>query len=221
MNNMTRLLIIPALILTLANLPTSVMAEDDGVYRVIDVTSSAQCTAACKSDKTCRGWSMSQPDTRHPNAKCSLNNGLGEDSPFKADSPDPVDKSTVLVDMNAYRAEHGLGPLTWNDKLTAGSQTHSDDLAAHGILSHDGTDGSTPSDRAQRAGYSYRMIAENVASGQKTWPEVLQAWKDSPGHNKNLLNSKATEIGVSLTHEPKTLYINYWAMLLGAPLQSE
>lgn len=218
MNNMTRLLVMPALIIALANFPVSVIAGDDGTYRKIDVTSAAQCTAACKSDKMCRGWSMKQPDARHPDAICSLNNGLSDDSPFKVDAPAPIDKATVLADMNAYRAQYGLGTLIWNDTLAESSQTHSDDLAAHGILSHNGTDGSTPAFRAQRAGYRYRMIAENVASGQKNWPDVLQAWKDSPGHNKNLLSPTATEIGISLTHEPTTLYINYWAMLLGKPL---
>jgi uncharacterized protein YkwD len=40
-------------------------------------------------------------------------------------------------------------------------------------------------------------VAENIAMGQTTAPEVLQSWMNSPGHRANILNASHTKIGIS------------------------
>ena len=73
-------------------------------------------------------------------------------------------ESELLDLVNAARAEHGLGGLCLNSKLMAAAQAHSADQAANQDMSHDGSDGSSSGDRAKRAGYAYRSLAENVSA---------------------------------------------------------
>ena len=206
--------------LVAANTGKAVFAEDDGTYRIEPVTSIDECTALCKADPLCRGSVTYQADVTKADAVCRLNDGGGINPAFPAEPPAPWDLQTAVSDLNAYRAEHGLAPVTLNTKLTAASRVHAEDLAAHGIAAHEGTAGSTHGPRVQRQGYQFPVAAENVATGQKSWPEVFQAWKDSEGHNRNLLLADAEEFGIALVYEPDTLYSTYWAMLVATPRPS-
>ena len=200
--------------------PASLTKANDGVYlRQITETVEA-CAKLCNTDKEniCRGYSFYIPDDRYTKGECQLNNGIGSESDFEVKAPEPIDIETVLSDMNQYRAQYGLAPLVWNARLTAAADVHSKDLAAHGILQHEGTDGSSAADRVIRNGYEYRVALENVAAGQTSWADALQGWKDSKGHNDNLLHADATEIGVALEFNPNTRFASYWTMVLGKPL---
>lgn len=198
-------------------------SDNDGTYKTISVTSAQECTALCEADRDiCRGSLLMEEVTifngkRSSKMQCRLNDGLSENSPFEITPPTPLDMSTAVAELNTYRFEHGLGPVTLNAKLTRASEIHAKDLAAHGIAAHIGTDGSTHSERAQRQNYYFQMVAENVATGQKSWDQVFQAWKDSPGHNVNLLAEDAVDFGIALVYEPTTTYTTYWAMLVGLP----
>lgn len=192
-------------------------SPEPGTYQTHTVSTSEECSALCNDDNMCRGMQAYQPDITIDIMYCYLNDGLSEGSSFTTQAPDPIDLAVALNDLNRYRLEHGLQPVDLNPKLTAASQIHADDLARNGVASHTGSDGSTHSQRAKRQGYSYSLIAENVATGQKSWDEVFKAWQDSAGHNENLLRPGVTEFGVALSHDPTTTYLNYWAMLVAIP----
>lgn len=120
--------------------------------------------------------------------------------------------------INAYRKENGLKPLQLNATLNEVAKGHSRDLAKWDRISHFGSDGSNPWDRVKRGGYNARLAAENVGTGQVTFDEVLKGWKDSPGHNKNLLLGDATHMGIALVHEQKTEFKTFWTLVLATPL---
>ncbi|GLQ20259.1 CAP domain-containing protein [Algimonas porphyrae] len=191
---------------------------DDGTYRIVPVSSAEQCSALCKGDSVCRGAVTYQPDVTKPDAFCRLNNGFGANPVFPQQPPEPLDLREALSDLNAYRARHGLGPVTLETRLIEASRMHADDLAKAGIISHNGTDGSTHGDRARRVGYNFLIAGENVATGQKSWDDVFKAWQESPGHNQNLLRPDVSEFGIALVYEPRTTYSTYWAMLVAEPM---
>jgi len=193
---------------------------DDGTYSEIAVTSFEQCNALCKADSKCRGAVAEQPDTTKPLMYCRLNNGFGSAPLFPSLPPEPLNMNIAVADFNAYRASKGLSPVALNDKLSAASKVHAEDLAAHGIISHTGTDGSGHGDRVQRQGYVFSIAAENVATGQKSWEKVFKAWQKSPGHNENLLRDDVTDFGIALVYDPTTTYQTYWAMVVASPLQN-
>ena len=120
--------------------------------------------------------------------------------------------------INGYRKQHGLKPLQLNANLSNAAKAHSRDLAKWDRISHFGSDGSNPWDRVKRSGYNARLAAENVGTGQITFEEVMKGWKDSPGHNKNLLLRDATHMGIALVHEQKTEFKTFWTLVLGSPL---
>ncbi len=120
--------------------------------------------------------------------------------------------------INQYRAEHGLKPVKLNTELTAAAKNHSRDLAKWDRISHYGSDGSNPWDRVKRAGFKARLAAENVGTGQVDFGEVMKGWKDSPGHNKNLLLADADYMGIALVQEPRTEFKSFWTLVLGSQL---
>ena len=48
----------------------------------------------------------------------------------------------------------------------------------------------------KKFGISYTSAGENIAQGQRTPEEVVQAWMNSAGHRANILNNGFTHIGV-------------------------
>ncbi|MBU2531371.1 MAG: CAP domain-containing protein [Alphaproteobacteria bacterium] len=118
--------------------------------------------------------------------------------------------------INAYRRQNGLKPLSINPQLTAAAEAHSRDLAKWDRISHYGSDGSNPWDRVRRSGYSASLAAENVGTGQATLKEVFAGWKQSPGHNKNLLLKDAKHMGIALIYDAKTEFKTFWTLVLGS-----
>lgn len=120
--------------------------------------------------------------------------------------------------INQYRKDNGLKPLKINAELTAAAKAHSRDLAKWDRISHYGSDGSNPWDRVKRAGYKARLAAENVGTGQVTFDEVMKGWKNSHGHNKNLLLSDAEHMGLALVYEQKTEFKSFWTLVVGSAM---
>ena len=127
-----------------------------------------------------------------------------------------AEKARALI--NKYRKEKGLKPLSLNAELTAAAKAHSRDLAKWDRISHYGSDGSNPWDRVKRTGFHARLAAENVGTGQIDFQEVLRGWKESSGHNKNLLLGDATHMGIALVQDPKTEFKSFWTLVIGAPM---
>jgi uncharacterized protein YkwD len=57
-------------------------------------------------------------------------------------------------------------------------------------------------------GINYRAAAENIAQGQTTASQVVNAWMNSSGHRANILNKNFTHIGVGFVKDR-----NYWTQM--------
>ncbi|WP_157407741.1 CAP domain-containing protein [Actinomadura atramentaria] len=104
----------------------------------------------------------------------------------------------VLALVNAERARHGCRPVTADARLRRAAQAFSADMAARNFFDHTSPDGSTPGDRITAAGYRWSTYGENIAAGQRTPADVMNAWMNSPGHRANILNCAFTGLGVGL-----------------------
>ncbi|MEU3727600.1 CAP domain-containing protein, partial [Streptomyces sp. NPDC031705] len=124
---------------------------------------------------------------------------------------DPEARAKVLELVNEERAAVGCPVLTVNEKLTKAAQDHSADMAAHGNMSHTGSDGSDPGGRITRAGYQWRTYGENVAYGYSSPEQVMEGWMNSPGHKRNILDCSYKEIGIGLAQPGQ-----YWTQDFGA-----
>lgn len=115
------------------------------------------------------------------------------------------------------KAFNAAPPLRLAERLSQAAQAHARDMARHSRLAHEGSDGSTPADRATRAGYAWRTVAENVAAGPTTPEEVMAGWLASPGHCENLMDPRFTEMGIAYTVDAKSTSGVWWAQMFATP----
>jgi uncharacterized protein YkwD len=124
-----------------------------------------------------------------------------------------ADENKVVEITNQERADAGCGPVKVNTKLASAARLHSQDQAEHNNMSHTGSDGSSPWQRSERAGYD-RAIGENVAMGYRTPAAVMDGWMNSEGHRANILNCSAKAIGVGLAYASDGS--PYWTQMFGS-----
>ncbi len=115
-------------------------------------------------------------------------------------------------------------PVAWNRTLAYLASQHSEDMRRMKAFGHGGSDGSGVTQRAQRLGYPYRVIAENVAYGSPPEASGIESamadWLASAGHCANIMDPRHTEFGVACSESPATgqvFGIRYWTMVLGRP----
>jgi uncharacterized protein YkwD len=108
-------------------------------------------------------------------------------------------------------------PLTPSPALNKAANAHALDISQRGELSHEGFDGSQPADRATRAGYRWRAIAENVAAGQTTAEAVLETWLQSPGHCANLMDPRYSQSGAAVALNENDAKVVYWVQVYARP----
>jgi uncharacterized protein YkwD len=126
----------------------------------------------------------------------------------------PLNPQAAVAEVNAFRANYGLKPLVLDARLSRAAAMQSADQAGRSRIGHHGSDGSRPKDRAARAGYHPKIAAENVASGQKSFSDVLRGWQGSSGHRSNLLLPNVSAAGVAMAQNANGRA--YWTLVLGA-----
>ncbi|MBI2035941.1 MAG: CAP domain-containing protein [Candidatus Liptonbacteria bacterium] len=105
--------------------------------------------------------------------------------------------STVLTDLtNESRVVNNVPKLRVSRVLEQAAARKAEDMARVGYFSHNGPDGKTPWEWLKEAGYIYRFAGENLAVNFIDSGDVVTAWMNSPGHKKNLLDNRFTEIGI-------------------------
>lgn len=112
-----------------------------------------------------------------------------------------------VVDLvNQERQKQGLKPLTLNKKLSDVARTKSKDMMDKGYFDHNSPTYGSPFDMMKQFGIEYTTAGENIAKGQQSPEDVMNAWMNSDGHRKNILNPDFTEIGVGYVKGDTT----YW-----------
>lgn len=107
--------------------------------------------------------------------------------------------------------------LLWNEALARAAQLHARDMARNNYFSHAGRDGSGPAQRAERVGYRFRTVGENIAAGQMKPEDVVAGWLKSPEHCANVMNPAFTEMGVAFAVDPDSKMGVYWTQTFGTP----
>ena len=114
----------------------------------------------------------------------------------------------VVELVNAERAKVNLPALTMTTKLNEAALVRAKETVQS--FSHTRPNGSSFSTVLKENGISFQGAGENIAWGQRTPEQVVNAWMNSEGHRANILNPRYTSIGVGY-------YLNgatpYWAQL--------
>jgi uncharacterized protein YkwD len=128
---------------------------------------------------------------------------------------DPISRVVLLI--SSERVARDLPALSVDAALRDDAQAYAESMASTGWLSHQGSDGSTITDRAEAAGYGrWRFLGENLARGHQAAERVVAAWLASPGHRANLLTAEASEIGVGYARPSGGGERPYWVAVVGA-----
>jgi uncharacterized protein YkwD len=125
------------------------------------------------------------------------------------------------ADCGQYGSFGAASPLTMQPNLRCSARLHSQDMGMNDYFAHDSQDGTDPFMRMTTAGYSGRMMGENIAKGQQSPMEVVNGWMESDGHCSNIMNAGFTHIGVGYWEgEADNQFFNgnkLWTQNFGSP----
>ena len=116
--------------------------------------------------------------------------------------------SEVVRLTTSARSQNGYAALVEDGALSEAAAVRAREIARS--FSHTRPSGASFSSALSESGVSYLRAGENIASGQKSAFEVVNAWMNSPGHRANILNSSYSRIGSASVNIDGTLY---WVQL--------
>jgi uncharacterized protein YkwD len=152
----------------------------------------------------------------------ALTLGVALASPAQAVSYSAEEIAFVQM-LNDYRADKGLDALLVSDLISEACDRHNSDMGKYAFFDHYTTGGSdwfeigaSPWDRMAASGYTFNTHkGENIAAGYGTAAEVFTGWKNSAGHNANMLGTNFEVLGVSVVKVTGSKYGYYWTTDFG------
>lgn len=127
-----------------------------------------------------------------------------------------VTPTDIVKATNTYRLSKNKKTLKEDKALMDAAKSHANYMARIRVLTHTGpATKKTVKDRAQRYNYdNMKSIAENVAErGDYSVKNLMNAWKNSKGHNANLLGNY-DDIGVGI--KETSTGRKYYAQVFGS-----
>lgn len=95
-------------------------------------------------------------------------------------------EARVIEKTNNQRARHGLPPLAVDPSLVKSARRHAAWMTNNHSMVH-----------------TSQAVGENIAMGQHSSKEVINAWMNSAGHRANILNPGYHRIGVAAYMTPQ------------------
>ena len=113
----------------------------------------------------------------------------------------------VIRLINIERTNRGLPALAKNWELARVARIKSQDMIDKNYFDHISPTYGTPFNMMTKFGLKYSSAAENIAMGQRTAAEVVNAWMNSAGHRANILSASYRYTGVGAAKKSNgTLY---------------
>ncbi|MFA7662976.1 MAG: CAP domain-containing protein [Patescibacteria group bacterium] len=103
----------------------------------------------------------------------------------------------IVALTNKARVEKGLPALKIVTKLNASAQLKADDMSTKEYFAHTENNQNVVT-WLKLAGYDYRAAGENLAVGFSTAEDIVNAWKNSPTHYANLIDTDFIDLGVGV-----------------------
>ncbi len=107
----------------------------------------------------------------------------------------------MIDSINELRQVAGVAPVELNSQLTAAAATHARDMGQQNRPWHFGSDGSSPLDRAARAGYPGVLLGETISETFETELETLAAWMEQKDTRDVILDRRARNVGFAWYQE--------------------
>jgi uncharacterized protein YkwD len=129
----------------------------------------------------------------------------------------------VITATNAFRRDQGLSTLRPSARLVGIAQEHAANMARQDKFGDNDKnghvlDGKNMEYRIKAGGYAFECVGENVGYELRQQDDVasmMEGWKNSPGHRRNMLQADVTEIGVGAAQGKSGRW--YFVQLFGLP----
>ena len=115
----------------------------------------------------------------------------------------------ILDLVNSIRAEAGVSPLTLDTTLCQAATVRAIEMDNTGVFSHTRPDGTDCWSVFKLYGITYRTCGENIAMGQRTPAQVVESWRNSPGHYANMVKAGFGKLGVGMSNSNRI----YWVQM--------
>jgi uncharacterized protein YkwD len=119
----------------------------------------------------------------------------------------PAIRRATLCLLNVERGKHGRRALRFNRELAKAANNYAQTMVNQEFFSHVSPTGSTFVSRIKQTDYLGGVVSwavgENLAYGGGTESsprETVVAWMHSPGHRRNILAKRYTEIGIGVAY---------------------
>lgn len=118
-----------------------------------------------------------------------------------------IDGETARAMISAYRRNHGLAPVAFDPALAHLAAEEAEAMAA--------ADKPASGDavKARLAAAGFAAPNANLSAGYHTLAEAFSGWRDSPQHNRVLLDPDAGRMGIATAYAPGSKYKVYWALV--------
>jgi uncharacterized protein YkwD len=109
-----------------------------------------------------------------------------------------VSAPQALAAVNSYRAAHGLAPVRIDAAVMRAARAQSEAMARIGAMSHEA--GGDFRARLAANGVGRAPAVENIAWGQRSFPEAMRSWQYSATHAQNMQTPDMTRLGVAMVN---------------------
>ncbi len=148
---------------------------------------------------------------------------LGPSASAQTTTTCPVSSTDEAIDseerallnlINQYRQQFGKNPLAMHPTVTRAAAWFSRDMATKNYFpyNHVDSNGRTIDQRLRWCGASFSNWAENIYAGRPDAQSVFAAWRNSSGHNANMLRDGVTSAGIARAYGAGTTYGWYWTL---------
>jgi uncharacterized protein YkwD len=120
-------------------------------------------------------------------------------------------ETDLVFEINREREQHGVEALAFNWELARVAQYKSQEMAELGFFGHGSRIYGEPNEMLLRFGIQFSAAGVNIAKGQNSSREVVDAWLSSSAHMENLLNENFSSAGVGITFHDE---IPFWTLIL-------
>jgi hypothetical protein len=123
-----------------------------------------------------------------------------------------AEEQAFLRAINNYRGQNGAGPLTLSPSLTRGSTWFAIDMANYSYFPGNHVDrlGRTFDARLIQCDVTNGYLSENIAAWYVNGADVFEGWRNSAGHNRNMLDPQFRSIGISRHYNAASQAGWYW-----------
>jgi uncharacterized protein YkwD len=120
--------------------------------------------------------------------------------------------------INEERTSNNLSALDTNPQLAAAAKAHAVDLLCANLLTHEGSDGSTPQTRLEAQGFPASLVLEDIYASPSATPQAaLDWWLSDPDHRADIINAETTVFGIAFVTSNESMLGGYFVVVSARP----